>query len=86
MYVNRPRSKDRVDITISRPRSKDRVDIIICTLTGPGQRIGRTTIETNRKKKLEITQAFSIVDRKFRQKPTTTTTSCNGWRKVRIRR
>ena len=33
--------------------------------------------------KLEITQAFSIVDRKCRQKPTTTMTSCNGWKKVK---
>ena len=43
------------------------------------------TIETSRLK-LEITQAFSIVDRKFRQKPTTTMTSCNGWKKVRKQR
>ena len=40
----------------------------------PGQKIGHTTRETSRLK-LEITQAFSIVDRKCRQKPTTTMTS-----------
>ena len=61
---------------------KDRVDILICILTSPGQEIGQTTRETSRLK-LEVTQAFSIVDRKCRQKPTTTTTSCNGWKKVR---
>ena len=33
--------------------------------------------------KLEITQAFSIVDTDFRQKLTTTMTSCNGWKEVR---
>ena len=54
----------------------------ICILTSPGQEIGHTTRETSRLK-LEITQAFSIVDRKFRQKPTTTATSCNSWKKVR---
>ena len=65
-----------------KPGSKDRVDIFICILTSPGQEIGHTTRESSHLK-LEITQAFSIVDRKFRQKPTTTTTSCNGWKKVR---
>ena len=33
--------------------------------------------------KLEITRVLSIVDRKFRQKGTTTSTSCNSRRKVR---
>ena len=32
--------------------------------------------------KLEITRVFSIVDRKFGRKGTTTTTSCISWRKV----
>ena len=59
-----------------KPGSKDRVDIFIL-LTSPGQEIGHTTRETSHLK-LEITQAFSIVDRKFRQKPTTATTSCNS--------
>ena len=68
-----------------KPRSKDRVDILICILTSPGQEIGHTTRETSHLK-LEVTQAFSIVDRKCRQKPTTTMASCNGWKKVREQR
>ena len=36
--------------------------------------------------KLEITQALSIADRKFRQKPITIMTSCNSWKKVRKQR
>ena len=67
------------------PRSKDRVNILICILTSLGQETGHMTRETSHLK-LEITQAFSIVDRKCRQKPTTTTTSCNGWEKVRKQR
>ena len=70
---------------IVNPGQKDRVDIFICILTSPGQRIGHTIRKTSRLK-LEITQAFSIVDRKCRQKPTTTTTSCNNWKKVRKQR
>ena len=31
-----------------KPGSKDRVNILVCMLTGPGQRIGHTTIETSR--------------------------------------
>ena len=68
-----------------KPRSKYMVDILICILTSPGQEIGHTTRETSRLK-LEVTQAFSIVDRKCRQKATTTTTSCNSWKKVREQR
>ena len=68
-----------------KPGSKYRVDIFICILTNPGQEIGHMTRETSHLK-LEITQAFSIVDRKFRQKPTTTMTHCNGWKKVRKQR
>ena len=68
-----------------KPGSKDRVNIFICILTCPGQRIGHMTRKTSHLK-LEITQASSIVDRKCRQKPTTTTTSCNSWKKVRKQR
>ena len=68
-----------------KPGSKDRVDILICILTSPGQETGHTTRETSCLK-LEVTQAFSIVDRKCRQKPTTTMTSCNSWKKVREQR
>ena len=63
-----------------KPGSKDRVNILICILASPGQKIGCTTRETSRLK-LEITQAVSITDRKFRQKSTTITTSCNGWKR-----
>ena len=93
-FIESPGEKDRKVIESPsekgqgkhcKPGSKDRFDILICILTSPGQRIGRTTRETSRLK-LEITQAFSIADRKFRQKSTTTTTSCNGWKNVRNQR
>ena len=70
---------------IVNPGQKTGLIFFICILTSPGQEIGHTTRETSHLK-LEITQAFSIVDRKFRQKPTTTMTSCNGWKKVREQR
>ena len=89
-FIESPGEKDRKVIespsekgqgNIANPGSKDRVDILICIPTSPGQEIGHTTRETSHLK-LEITQAFSITDRKCRQKPTTTMTSCNGWKKV----
>ena len=93
-FIESPGEKDRKVIESPsekgqrkhcKPGSKDRVDILICILTSPGQEIGHTTRETSRSK-LEITQEFSIADRKFRQKLTTTTTCCNGWKKVRKQR
>ena len=93
-FIESPGEKDRKFIESPsekgqrkhcKPGSKDRVDTFICILTSPGQEIGHTTRETSRLK-LEITQAFSIVDRKCRQKPTITTTSCNSWKKVREQR
>ena len=73
-FIESPGEKDRKVIESPsekgqgnhcKPGSKDRVDIFICILTNPGQEIGHTTTETSHLK-LEITQAFSIVDRKFR--------------------
>ena len=58
----------------NKPRSKDRVY---------DKKKQKTK---NSHLKLEITQAFSIVDRKCRQKSITTMTSCNGWKKVREQR
>ena len=93
-FIESPGEKDRKVIespsekgqgNIVNLGQKDRVDIFICILTSPGREIGHTTRETSRLK-LEITQAFSIVDSKCRQKPTTTTTSCNSWKKVREQR
>ena len=93
-FIKSPGEKDRKVIESPsekgqrkhcKPGSKDRFDIFICMLTSPGHGIGHTTRETSHLK-LEITQAFSIVDRKYRQKPTTTMTSCNGWKKVREQR
>ena len=90
-FIESPGEKDRKVIESPsekgqgkhcKPRSKDRVDILICILTSPGQEIGHMTREASRLK-LEITQEFSIADRKFRQKSTTTMSSCNGWKKVR---
>ena len=45
--------------------------------------MGYTTSKTSRIK-LEITQVFSIVDTGFGQKSTTKTTSCKGWKEVRL--
>ena len=81
-FIGSPGEKDRKVIespsekgqgNFVKPGSKDRVNIFICILTSPSQEIGHMTRETSHLK-LEITQAFSIADRKFRQKPTTTTT------------
>ena len=93
-FIESPGEKDRRVIespsekgqgNIVNPGQKTGSIFFICILTSRGQEIGHTTRETSRLK-LEITQAFSIVDRKFRQKPTTTTTSYNGWKKVREQR
>ena len=49
----------------------------------PGQQVGHTTWKTSHIK-LEVTQAFSIVDTDFGQKSTTKMTSCNSRKKVRL--
>ena len=93
-FIESPGEKDRKVIEspsekgqghIVNPGQKTGSIFFICILISPGQEIGHTTRETSHLK-LEITQAFSIADRKFRQKPTTITTSCNGWKKVRKQR
>ena len=90
-FIESPGEKDRKVIDSPsekghcKPRSKDRVNIFTCILTSPGQKIGHMTRETSHLK-LEIKQAFSIVDREFELERTTTMTSCNGWKKVRKQR